>query len=293
MTKSRFLYPEALVSGSWLEQRLEDPELRIFDCSTYLALEEGTGRPYRVVSAGGDYNAGHIPGSVHLDLQKSFSVADSPFAFTLPPVDEVAKTFARNGVSDDSRVVLYSRKSLPWATRFWWMLRWLGFDNAAILDGGYDKWVADGREISTDPGSYPGGELSVSPRLDIFVGKNEVLGAIGDSGVCTINALGSDVHSGQNARYGRPGRIPQSVNVPASGLFDPETLLVHSPETVAKTFAAAGADPEKRNITYCGGGIFATLDAFLLHQLGYPDVAVYDKSMSEWASDESLPIETD
>lgn len=292
MTGAQFHDPEALVSGDWLERHLHDPDLRIYDCTTYLAYEEGGPRPYRVVSGREDFDAGHIPGSVHLDLQKEFSVEDSPYRFTLPPAVSVAQAFEHHGVGDGTRVVLYSRKGMQWASRFWWMLRWLGFDNAALLDGGYDKWVADGRPVSTEQSHYPPGSLSVNPRPELFVGKDAVLAAIGDTGSCTINALSPELHSGENPRYGRPGRIPGSTNAPAMAQLNPETLEVLDPETVADHFAAAGADPSKRIIAYCGGGIAATLDAFLLHQLGFRDIAVYDNSMSEWATDDSLPIET-
>ena len=101
------------------------------------------------------------------------------------------------------------------------------------------------------------------------------------------------LHSGANGRYGRPGRIPGSVNVPAASQLEPATLEIRAPEAVARAFAAAGADQADRIILYCGGGIAATLDAFLLHQLGFDNLAVYDNSMSEWATDESLPMETD
>jgi thiosulfate/3-mercaptopyruvate sulfurtransferase len=131
------------------------------------------------------------------------------------------------------------------------------------------------------------------PRQGLFVGKEEMKAAIGDGKVCSINALAPDLHSGANPRYGRPGRIPISVNVPAASLLDKETLAFQSPAKVAHTFASVGADKSKRVLVYCGGGIAATLDAFLLHQLGYTDVAVYDNSMSEWATDSSLPIEKD
>lgn len=292
MSGERFHHPDALVSGDWLEAHMHDPGLRIYDCTTYLAYEEGSGQPYRVVSGREDFDAGHIPGSVHLDLQNDFSVKDSPYRFTLPTADIVAKAFESHGVDNDTRVILYSRKNMQWASRFWWMLRWLGFDNAALLDGGYDKWLADGRPISAEPSHYPPGNLTVRPRPDLFTSKDEVLAAIGDASTCTINALSPELHAGRSARYGRAGRIPGSTNVPALAQVNPETLEVLAPETVASHFAAAGADPSKRIITYCGGGIAATLDAFLLHQLGFGDIAVYDNSMSEWAIDDSLPIET-
>ena len=119
-----------------------------------------------------------------------------------------------------------------------------------------------------------------------------MLAAIGEPGTCTINALSPDLHSGANTRYGRPGRIPGSVNVPAVAQMDPQTLELAGPDAAARSFAEAGLEPGQRVIAYCGGGIAATLDAFLLHQLGYEHIAVYDASMSEWAKDESLPVET-
>jgi thiosulfate/3-mercaptopyruvate sulfurtransferase len=288
---SRYAHPDAIVDTSWLADNLRDPSLRLFDCTTYLRYETGTGRPYRVESGRADYDKGHIPGSAFLDLQGELSDNSARFNFTMPALDDLAARFAVKGVGEGTRVVLYSRGSMQWATRVWWMLRAVGFDAAAVLDGGFDKWSAEGRPTETTETRYPPAALAAKPRPGLFVGKDEVKAAIGDAGACTVNALAPDLHRGDNPRYGRPGRIPGSVNVPALALVDAASLTLKPPGTVAAAFAAAGADPSKRVLLYCGGGIAATLDAFLLHQLGYPDVAVYDASMSEWAKDEALPIE--
>jgi thiosulfate/3-mercaptopyruvate sulfurtransferase len=290
-TAPRYAFPEAIVSTEWLAANLHDPALRVFDCTTYLLYETGTGRPYRVGSGRADYEAAHIPGSAFLDLQGELSDTASRFNFTMPAPDDLAARFAAKGIGQGTRVVLYARKSLQWATRVWWMLRAIGFDDAAILDGGFDKWAAEGRPTEVAETRYPPATLTAQPRPGLFIGKDEVKAAIGDAGACTINALAPDLHRGENPRYGRPGRIPGSVNVPAAALLDPAALTIRPPEAVAASFAAVGADPSKRILLYCGGGIAATLDAFLLHQLGYRDIAVYDASMSEWAKDESLPIE--
>ena len=293
MEAATYHHPDALVSSDWLQAHLGDPDLRVFDCTVYLLYEEASGQPYKVVSGRADYEAGHIPGSDFLDLQGDFSELESPYRFTLPPAELLADAFSRHGIAERSRVVLYSRENMQWASRFWWMLRFLGFDTAAILDGGFDKWAAEGRPTSREPCQYAEGDLTPRPRPDLFVGKEAVLAAIGNGDTCTINALAADLHSGASPRYGRPGRVPGSVNVPAAALQDPETRVMPSPDAAAEAFAAVGATPNKRIITYCGGGIAATLDAFLLHQLGFRDIAVYDSSMSEWASDYTLPIETD
>jgi thiosulfate/3-mercaptopyruvate sulfurtransferase len=292
MGEARYRYPDAIVSTDWLAAHLDDAGVRVFDCTTYLAASDTPDKPYEVVSGRADYEAAHIPGSAFLDLQEELSKTPSPYRFTMLPLDELAVRFARHGIGDGVRAVLYSRKSPVWASRIWWMLRAVGFDNAALLDGGWDKWSAEGKPVSDEPVSFPPATLSVTPRPEIFVGKEAVKGAIGDAGVCTINALLPELHRGEDKRYGRPGRVPGSVNVPAATLYDKETLELPSPEAAAQAFAGVGAEPDKRVITYCGGGIAATLDAFLLHQLGYEDIAVYDNSMSEWATDESLPIET-
>ena len=148
-------------------------------------------------------------------------------------------------------------------------------------------------QLPIEPASYPPGTFTARPRPGLFVGKEEMLAAIGDGAVCSLNALDTELHSGANPRYGRPGRIPGSTNVPAASLLAPESKTFLVPDTVAGAFRAAGATPDKRILNYCGGGIAATLDAFLQHQLGYSDIAVYDASMSEWAKDETLPIESD
>ena len=286
-----YAHPEAIVSTEWLAANLGDPTLRIFDCTTYLLYESGTGRPYRIESGRADYDQGHIPGAGFLDLQGELSDRTSRFNFTMPTPDDLAARLAACGIGDGTRVVLYSRKTPQWATRVWWMMRAIGFDNAAILDGGIDAWMAEGRAISTTETRYAPATLHAKPRPGLFVGRDEMLAAIGDGGTCSINALAPDLHSGANPRYGRPGRIPGSVNLPAASLFEAGSFKLKAPDQVAAAFAAIGADKAKRKLIYCGGGIAATLDAFLLHQLGHEDIAVYDASMNEWAKDDSLPME--
>ena len=131
------------------------------------------------------------------------------------------------------------------------------------------------------------------PRPELFVGKEAVAAAMGDNGICTINALLPELHRGESKRYGRAGHIPGSVSLPCAALLDPDTNTFLPPDAAQARFDAVGATPDRKAIVYCGGGIAATLDAFLLYQLGYEDITVYDASMSEWAKDEALPIEVD
>jgi len=192
-------------------------------------------------------------------------------------------------------VVLYSIGSPMWATRFWWMLKSLGFDGAAVLDGGFDKWKAEGRPTESGPArGYPPARFAARPRPGFFVDKRVVLAATEDPATVVVNALAPQFHRGQEpGRYGRPGRVPGSVNVPAATLLNPATKSFASLADTQAAFAAQGVTRDKRVIAYCGGGIAATVDLFVLHQLGYDHLTLYDASMGEWAKDPSLPIETD
>lgn len=291
---TEYRYPDAIVSTDWLAGRLDDPELRIYESTVFLHhVEEGPDAPYRVESGRARYEAAHIPGAGFLDIANDLSDPDAPTHFMMPSATRFAEVVGRAGLGDDARVIVYSRGNKQWSTRLWWMLRAMGFDNAAVLNGGWEKWTAEGRPTSGVPPAYPSAVFTPHPRPELFVGKEAVAAAMDDPGICTINALLPELHRGESKRYGRPGHIPGSVNLPCGTLLDPETNAFLPPDAVQARLDAVGATPGKRPIVYCGGGIAATLDAFLMHQLGYEDISVYDASMSEWAKDESLPIEAD
>ena len=280
----------ALISTEELARRMGAPGLRIFDCTTYLRPRPEGG--YDAESGRANYDKGHIPGAGFLDLGAELSDQHSKLRFTLPPLDELTKAFAAKGIGHGTFVVLYSHATPTWATRIWWMLRAIGFDDAAILDGGLDKWKAENRPLETELTIYPAATLSLRGRPEIFVDKNDVKSAIGKSDTLTLNALSHDQHKGSGGvAYGRPGRIAGSSCVPAASLFGPDKTLKPIAE-LRQAFEGVGAAPDKRVLVYCGGGIAASLDAFVLTAiLGHKNVAVYDNSMQEWSNDASLPME--
>ncbi len=293
---ARYLHPETVVDTAWLADHVGDPELRVFECTTYLDyLPEGSDAPYEVRSGRADYDAGHVAGAAFIDIQEELSDRESPrhLRFTALGPDALAAAFAARGVGDGARVVLYSRDKPQWATRVWWLLRTIGFDGAAILDGGFEKWRREGLPVATDETRYPPATLTPRPRAGLLVGAEAARAAMEDSNICVINALAAELHRGDVVRYGRRGRIPGSANVPAADLVDAASGVFVSAGEAERTFGAAGADPDRPTLLYCGGGIAATLDAFVLHRLGHDRLAVYDASMSEWARDERLPIESD
>ncbi len=288
--------PNALISTEALAARLAEPGLRVYDCTTYLEPPDpGSEDPYKVVSGRKTFVAGHVPGADFLDLQGELSATDTRLKFMMPPAEHLAHALGRHGLGDGARVVLYSIGSMMWATRVWWMLRAVGFDGAAVLDGGFDRWQAEGRPIETgEPRGYPAASFTPRPRPGRFVDKTAVRAAIGDPRTVTVNALAPQSFQGRApSPYGRPGRVPGSVNVPWASMIDPATKRFVAPADALAKFAAVGIERDKRVIAYCGGGISATMDLFLLHQLGFDDITLYDGSLGEWARDSSLPIETD
>ncbi|WJR78139.1 sulfurtransferase [Bradyrhizobium sp. NP1] len=286
---------DPLITSTELAGILHAPDLRLYDCTTYLEYQPpGSDIPYIAVPGRRTFEEGHIPGADFLDLQGEFSDQHTPLRFMMPDIAALEAAFGRHGVGPDSRVVLYSLATPMWATRFWWMLRALGFDNAAVLDGGLEQWRAEGRAIEMGPArGYPPGRFIAKPRTGLFVDSRTVLAAHGVANTVVVNALSAQLHQGlEPSRYGRPGHIPGSCNLPASTLLAGETKTF-VPLTDAKTkFAAQGIAQDKRVIAYCGGGISATVDLFMLHRLGHQNLTLYDGSMGEWAKDESLPIET-
>ena len=291
---SNWREPQALIETGALEASLGMRGLRIVDCTTWLKpAEPGDDAPYRVVPGRAEYDAAHIPGAVFLDIQGAISDPDTRLRFMAPTAERFADTMGGLGIGDDSRVVLYSAGSIMWATRVWWMLRAFGFDRAAVLDGGWEKWKAEGRPVSSAPGEYPPARFTATPRPGQFVDSEYVRSRLGDAGTAMVNALAPEFHLGAGpSRYGRPGRIPGSVNVPAACLLDPSNGAFVPLDDARRLHEDAGITPDRQVVAYCGGGISATVGLFLLHQLGYRDLTLYDGSMGEWAYDPDLPIET-
>ena len=286
---------DGLMTTAELAVILDHPDIRLFDCTTYLEYQpEGSGVPYIAVPGRHTFEAGHIPGADFLDLQGEFSVPDIELHFMMPATGHLEAAFGRHGIGVNSRVVLYSIGSAMWATRFWWMLKSLGFDHVAVLDGGLDTWKAEGRAVETGPAKgYPPASFTAKPRAGYFVDKHETLRASGDRNTVVVNALNPQLYKGlEPSRYGRAGRIPGSVNVSAATLYDPATKAFVPLAEAERKFAAQGVTKDKRVVAYCGGGISATIDLFLLHRLGYANLTLYDASMGEWAKDDALPIET-
>lgn len=289
------------ITTEWLEQRLDDQELRLLDATTFLKHPEGDGY-YDVWSGKEAYEKGHIPGAVYADLYNDLSDPQAEYAFTHPPREQFIEKITELGVGEGTYVVIYDQGAIvnnpgviasDWASRLAWQLKYEGFDDVAILDGGFPKWRGEGRPVTTEPGSYPKGKFIGERRPELFVNKEDVLKAIADEDTVIIDSLSDDHYAGEVNTYGRPGHIPGSVNVFFGSLSDPETQELYDDEKLREVFKETGAlDPDKKVITYCGSAIAATWVSKVLNMLGQDNVSVYDGSLTEWAQDPDLPLDT-
>ena len=252
-----YAHPEYLISAQELMQQLNDPAVRIYDTSVLLlAAEQGyTSQPGRE-----RYLREHIPGAGFINLSEDWSDTRSPYNNTLPQIDALAEAIGRDGISNDNLVVLYSPSHLMWATRAWWLLRYVGHTNVKVLNGNLAAWLDAGLPVESGAKAYAAATFSPSERADVFVSTAEMVAGMED-GVCTVNALSPALYDGSGEFYfGRRGHIPGSRSLYFSDLLEKEFFL--PAERLHHTLEAQGMLSASRTLIYCGGGIAATLEGF-------------------------------
>ena len=280
-----------LVEIDWLESNLDNSNIRIFDCTVW--LNPHPKKIYTIVSGKKDYDEGHIPNSDFLDMD-DISLKNTPYPFMMPDIKTFDKVMSLKGVGPDTHVILYSRANIQWATRVWWMLKSMGFNNASILNGGFDRWKNQNKNISTTPITYQENKFISIPQNGLFCTKEEVLNSLTNNNISIINALRSTLHDGsEKVDYGRLGHIKNSINIPSLEMVDPDTNLYKSLEDLKIIFNNYNVLSKEKVIAYCGGGIAATNIAFVLTALGFNNITVYDASLSEWAKNNNLPMSVD
>jgi thiosulfate/3-mercaptopyruvate sulfurtransferase len=276
---------DTLVSTDWLARHLSEPDLVVLDCSVRTEADDTS---MRNISGRADYLKGHIPTAGFADLKADLSDTASAVEFAPPSPTAFCDAMGRLGVGDDTRVVLYDNSYGAWAARVWWMLRWVGFNQAALLDGGLSLWKAEGRAVSTDAPVHPLRNLTPKLQSRLIADKAEVKAALETPDVTLIDTLPQPFFAGETTMYARPGHIPGAINLPGPDLLDADGRFRPEAE-LREIFQGI---PDQRAITYCGGGILASLNAFVMARLGYGDIAVYTASLQEWAADPSCPMVT-
>ena len=279
---------DTLVAAEWLKQHINDSDLVILDCTVVTMPDASDPRGLHNVSGRPDYELGHIPNAGFADLKVELCKSNGPIEFDLLSPEQFCAAMSELGVGDDSYVVLYDANYTGWAARVWWMLRWVGFDNAAILDGGLAAWTSTGNELSLEPVSRLAQQLTPKPRPELIAHHDEVLASINNEAVILIDTLPEEFYRGEMSIYPRPGHIPRAFNINGLSLLDKTGRLLKQDELALMH----AFDHNARIITYCGGGIVASTDAFVLTRLGFNNVAVYMASLEEWTADPNNPMET-
>ena len=281
-----------LVSTEWLAQNCQEPDIRILDCT--LLMKPNEDGSYGFVSGFDQWSEGHIPNSIYVNVSDELSDPSHEFTLMMPSPEAFAETMKNKGIGDNTAVICYDHGNHAWAARVWWMLRVCGFDNAAVLDGGWKKWLAENREVSSRQTHYAVAEtFTVNHRPELMADKQSVKAACDDARTLLLHSLPLPMFKGEVSTYKRAGRIPGSKNLYCESLINPDANTYLDKAVIAQHFAPLACMEKDRVITYCGGGIAASSNALALTLLGHENVAVYDGSLTEWTADPEMPMETD
>jgi thiosulfate/3-mercaptopyruvate sulfurtransferase len=273
--------PRTLVSTDWLAAHLKDPDLRVLDASWYLP---DSGR-----DAAAEYAAAHIPGARFFDID---DIADhrSALPHMAPPPEKFISRMRAMGVGDGHQVVVYDGSGIFSAARVWWTFRLMGKTDVAVLDGGFPKWRAEGRETEDLPPVLRDRHITVSRQNHLVRDVTQVAHAskLGEAEIIDARSAARFRGDAPEPRPGlRGGHIPGSKNVPFGLLLNPDGTMKDE-HALRAAFAEAGVDLSKPAITTCGSGITAAILSLALERIGHRDHALYDGSWAEWGMYDDL-----
>jgi thiosulfate/3-mercaptopyruvate sulfurtransferase len=269
---------DSLVSTEWLAQHLGEPDLVVVDSSWHMPSSGRSGR--------GEYLQAHIPSARFLDIDE-VSDRSNPAPHMLPSAEQFGRAMQQIGVGSGDRIVVYDNSLTRNASRGWFMLRHFGAEKVAILDGGFQKWIAEGRPTESDEPAARVARFDAAER-DEIVTKQQLLAGVG---LPWVDARGKPRFEGTEAdpRPGvAPGHAPGARNLPFGSLYR-EDGTFKSIEEMNQLFTEAGIDPSKPFIASCGSGVTANSLIFAAHLIGNDSNKLYDGSWSEWGADPATP----
>jgi thiosulfate/3-mercaptopyruvate sulfurtransferase len=269
---------ESLVSTDWLAGHLGERDLRVVDASWHMPATGRSGRE--------EYLSAHIPGAVFLDIDE-LADRSNPAPHMLPDANAFGAAIGRLGINPDDRIVVYDNSPLRTAARGWFMLRHFGAAQVAIVDGGLQKWVAEGRPVESGEADASPASFIAEPREPV-VTKSDILAGLDTP---LLDARGRPRFEGSEAdpRAGvAAGHIPGARNLPFGELYDADGTFKDL-ATLRALFEAAGIDPVRPFVASCGSGVTANSLIFAAHLLGNDRARLYDGSWSEWGADPATP----
>ena len=274
--------PKNLVSTDWLHDRLKAPDLAVLDASWYLPAQNRDGKA--------EYLVRHIPGAVHFDIEE-ISDRSSSLPHMMPPPEQFARQMGELGIGDRMTIVVYDGAGLFCAPRVWWMLRVFGARDVRILDGGFPKWLSEGRPIELGAVKRAPANFSVRFDAKAVADTRRVREALDTGAAQVVDARSAERFTGAAPEI-RPGissgHMPGALNAPSAAFLDQGRLK--SETEIAEVLERAGVDRNRPVITSCGSGVSAAIISLALDELGRPAEALYDGSWTEWASTKDMPI---
>ncbi len=269
---------DPIVSAEWVEKNLSNPKLVVVDIRK---VEE--------------YKAGHIPNAVNV-IYGSWGIMKGGLRNETPPTDDLFDVVGSAGIGADSLVVVVGKTDTMSdrsdATRVAWTLKYAGIENVALLDGGYNKWVADKKAVSADVVKAKARPYKGTVNEGLFVKKEYVASMLGKAII--VDSREPDFYQGKKKLdfVARAGRIPGAINLPSVEAYTKEGAFKDKGALATLLSGAVGKDTSKEVIIYCDSGKLASVWAFLMAEIGgFKNVKIYDGSSEDWMKDPKAPIE--
>lgn len=275
-----------LISADELARRLDDPNVVIVDCRFSLDQPE-RGRQ--------DYVQAHIPGAVYAHLNDDLSgpvIAGQTGRHPLPSIAEAAQTFGRWGIDATKQVIAYDDNNGSIAARLWWMLRWLGHEQVAVLDGGWAQWRRDDRAVRSGIEARAATIFVPQPRPELVADAADVQCVAHDPAFKVIDSRSAERYRGENETIDPvAGRIPGAISGPYAQNIDAEGRFLPAATVAARFQTLLGPTAPDQCIFYCGSGVTAAHNLLALAHAGLGDGRLYVGSWSDWITDPQRPIE--
>ena len=274
-----------LVTADWLAAHLGDPQVRVVDVRWYLT-EPGRGHS--------EYRAAHIPGAAYMDIDRDLAAprGSGPGRHPLPTAEAFATVAGRAGIGSDTHVVAYDASGGAYATRLWWLLRYFGHTNVALLDGGWMEWLARGYLAESGEVALPQTVFTAKADLSHVLDANAIEALRHSPHALILDARASERYQGLGEPIDpRAGHIPGATSAPfAANLREDGSFK--SAEELRAQYTALGAAAAGSVACYCGSGVTATHDIFAMVLAGLPEPALYEGSWSDWSSDPEREVAT-
>ncbi len=278
-----------LVETGWLAEHLEDPGIRIVDIRGIIRPPDQP-KPWYEANRKA-YEEAHIPGAVFINWLEDIVEPHAPVRMTVASPERFAALMGRLGIGDGHTVIVYDDDGGHIAARLWWVLHYYGHPAVKLLNGGFPKWVAEGRPVTAEVPNHPPATFTPKVQPEWRVGAREVREAIGHPTILLVDNREPRLYRGEYTRGERKGRIPGAVNVPITALVEGEYKTFKSEADLRKLFESVGVTPDKKVITYCNAGVSASVGLFALKLIGHRDATNFAGSWYEWELDPLNPVE--